>query len=236
MKNGFWLILLSVKALAFDFYPTNNLGKTIEHQYYKLSYVEKYELAEWTAHQLTIESIKGPQSRTDNFREDPKIPTGSATTSDYKGSGFDRGHLVPAGDMKLNYTSMSETFFMSNMAPQTALMNRGVWREIETKVRRWAESSKKLYIITGPILNGMDRTIGNNNVAVPLYFYKIIYDANQNKMIAFLVPNFEPNPNMEEYVVDVNYLESITQIDFFSQLADNIEEELESSSDFWQWP
>lgn len=89
-------------------------------------------------YELTPELISGTQSRTDDFRADPLVSTGSDTLADYSGSGYDRGHLCPAADMKLNQTSMSETFFLSNMSPQGAGFNRGIWSSVEDQVRKWA--------------------------------------------------------------------------------------------------
>jgi endonuclease G, mitochondrial len=84
---------------------------------------------------LTPELINGSQDRTDDFRPDPAVSTASASLNAYKGSGYDRGHLCPAADMKLNQTSMSETFFLSNMSPQVEGFNRGIWSTLEDQVR-----------------------------------------------------------------------------------------------------
>lgn len=240
MKKDFLLIvilLIAYKANAFNYLPTTKDGKVIKHKYYSLSYVEKHELAEWTAHKLTRESVNGNQRRTDDFRNDPFVSTGSATTADYKGSGYDRGHLVPAGDMKLNRVSMSQTFYMSNMAPQTASMNRGVWRRLESEIRDWTEEQPTLYIITGPVLDRIHETIGPNKVSVPNYFYKIVldYSSKSPKMIAFLVPNHGTKRWIDDFVVSVDYLEDITGIDFFPALPDHIEEDLERRSSPWKW-
>jgi endonuclease G len=90
--------------------------------------------------------------RKDNFRSDPKVKTGSAALSDYKGSGYDRGHLAPAADFKWSATAMSESFYMSNMSPQVPGFNRGIWKNIESTVRNWAVENDEIYIVTGPVL------------------------------------------------------------------------------------
>ena len=106
---------------------------------FDLGYNEKYEQASWVAYVLTREEVEsGMINRTDNFRVDTSISTGSANLADYRGSGYDRGHLAPAGDMKWNATAMSESFLMSNMSPQTPSFNRGIWRSLESRVRVWA--------------------------------------------------------------------------------------------------
>jgi endonuclease G len=110
-------------------------GEIIKHSYYTLAYSEENEQAYWVYYVLTPEEINGTQTRTDDFRPDPAVSTGSASLADYSGSGYDRGHLCPAADMKLNKTSMSETFYLSNMSPQLAGFNRGIWSTVEDQVR-----------------------------------------------------------------------------------------------------
>ena len=138
MKKIFILLSL-IPTLIFsqafiDFLPTNN-GELVHHPYYSHSYSEQYEQAEWVFYEIKKERVLGLVRRTDNFRSDEKISTNSATLSDYKGSGYDRGHLAPAGDMSFNYTAMSESFYMSNMSPQHPSFNRGIWKMLESLVR-----------------------------------------------------------------------------------------------------
>ncbi len=120
----------------------------IEHSTYILEYNEKYEHAEWVIHLLTQDRVAGSFERTDNFRPDPKVITGSASLADYKGSGYDRGHLAPAADMKWSENVMSESFFMSNMSPQKPGFNRGIWKSLESIVRTWAIENDEIYIVT----------------------------------------------------------------------------------------
>ena len=100
---------------------------------------------------MNAENINGTQSRTDDFRADMSITTGSASLADYKYSGYDRGHLCPAADMTQNKTAMSESFFLSNKSPQTAGFNREIWSVAESQVRKWVLEYGKLYVVTGPI-------------------------------------------------------------------------------------
>lgn len=135
-------------------------GEIVKHTYYSLAYSEENEQAYWAYYQLTPEFINGGQARTDDFRADPAISTGSAALSDYKSSGYDRGHLCPAADMKLNKTSMSETFYLSNMSPQVAGFNRGIWSSVEDQVRKWALEFYGLDVATGPIFKDNLGSIG----------------------------------------------------------------------------
>jgi endonuclease G len=119
----------------YNWLPTSK-GNIVEHTFYSLSYIEKYEQAEWVAYNISDEQLKKPNvKRTDWFETDPKVITGSAKHSDYKGSGYTRGHLVPAGDMAFEELAMKETFFMSNMSPQIRSFNNGIWRELEEQSR-----------------------------------------------------------------------------------------------------
>jgi endonuclease G len=155
---------------------------------------------------------------------------------DYRGSGFDLGHLCPAGDMKLNLTSMTETFYMSNISPQKPAFNRGIWKKLEKRVRNWAMSYGRIYVVTAGVLTSNKGKIGSNGVSIPKYFYKVVYDPKgQGKMIAFLLPNEKSAKPLHEFVVSVDYLESITDIDFSPALPDSIENLLESSKEVFGW-
>jgi endonuclease G len=239
MKKIFLILFLSptfLFAQSFvDFLPTCN-GDLVHYTYYSLSYSEQHEQAEWVFYEIKKERILGLVSRTDDFRIDKKISSNSANLSDYKGSGFDRGHLAPAGDMSFSTTAMSESFLLSNMSPQNASFNRGVWKKLESLVRNWGTNSS-IYVVTGPILNSCSTSIGGNNVCVPNYFYKVIYDPQNQKMISFILPNKKGNKSLNKYVCTTDSLEKITNIDFFPILENNLEERLESEihKENWSW-
>ena len=154
---------------------TSYPGQIIIRDYYALQYSEKYEQAIWVAYELTESEVMGKTSRTNNFRPDPDIITGSATLGDYKYSGYDRGHLAPAADMKMTYQSMSESFYLSNISPQTPAFNRGIWRKLESLVRDFAIQMDHILVVTGPILSfPVKGYIGESKVAVPWGYYKVI--------------------------------------------------------------
>lgn len=215
----------------------------IKHKNYTLRYEEKYEIPAWVVHTLKGEYTRGRASRGDNqFIPDKKAKNGSALSSDYSGSGYDRGHMVPAGDFKCCQDLMNETFYMSNIAPQNPDFNRGIWENIESRIRGWANRDEVLYIVTGPVLKDGLPTIGRfNDVAVPEQFYKIVlfYEPNSGKKaraIAFLLPN-QPlfGKRMNNYVVSVDEVERATGLDFFSKLPDEIEDRLEKESSWEAW-
>jgi endonuclease G len=179
--------------------------------------------------------VNGSQSRTDNFRPDPHVSSHSATLADYNASGYDRGHLCPAGDMKLNKTAMSETFYMSNMSPQAPSFNRGIWKKLEAIVRQWALDEGTIHVATAGILTGSAGHIGSNAVSIPEYYYKVVYAPEAGKMIAFILPNKKSSAPIQSYIVSADKVEQLTSIDFFPQLDDSIENKLEAQSDASQW-
>ena len=223
------LVLLLVPVVSFGqlkFLPSSN-GEVVEHTYYSLSYLEEHEQAEWVHYKLNSSMLKGEIPRKKNYTLDRKVSTGSAKTSDYTNSGFDRGHLVPAADMKMDFTSVKEAAYMSNISPQKPKFNQGVWKKLEENARDLAKKTE-LYITTGGVLSSADlKKIGKNNLSVPDQFYKIIYDAKNQKMFAYLMPNKKID-SREKYVVTVDSIETLTGIDFYHQLDDELENKLES--------
>ncbi len=211
----------------------------VTHTHYLLCYVEAHEQPSWTAYILKGEKLKeGRLRRTQDFREDPKVATQSATLSDYRRSGYDRGHLVPAGDFKWDSIGMSETFYLSNMSPQLHEFNAGIWEAIERTVRNWAKQKGLLVVYTGPVLRPNLKKIGQN-VSVPDTFYKVVYTISGKEVqaVAFLVPHRPFPENMvARFMVSVDSVEKVTGIDFFPALPDDIEEKAESRWDKSQWP
>ncbi|HIA11421.1 MAG TPA: DNA/RNA non-specific endonuclease [Flavobacteriales bacterium] len=217
--------------------PTSTTGQIIEHQYFTLSYSEKHEQAEWVAYELTKAEVAGVITRTNDFRPDPLVKTQSAQLSDYKESGYDRGHLAPAADMKMSHTAMSESFYLSNMSPQSASFNRGIWSKLEKQVRTWAVENESIYVVTGPVFADFLGEIGASGVSVPGYYYKVILDYTppEVKAIALVLPNEKGAKTLSEYVVSIDFVESLTGIDFYPQLPDDEEQKLEASKDYSKW-
>ena len=218
---------------------STNKGYIINHTYYSLSYSDANRQAEWVFYNLTPEQINGTQARTDDFRADALVKNNPVKSTDYTGSGYDRGHLCPAADMSLNLTSMSETFYMSNMTPQNPSFNRGIWSTLEDKVRSWAIEKNGVYVATGPILNNNCGAISNGTITVPCSFYKIVYkDTGADKIaVAFILNNQGSTANLKTFVCNIDQIETLTGIDFFSALPDDVENKLESSiyTSNWSW-
>ena len=217
--------------------PTTNRGYLIQHTYFILSYSETNRQAEWVAYNLTPASINGSQERTDDFRIDPKVKNNPVGSNDYSGTGYDRGHLCPAGDMKLNLTSMSESFYMSNMSPQEPSFNRGIWETLESRVRIWAIEKNGVYVVTGPILKNICGSIKNGTISVPCSYYKIIFKDNGSEKIAIalILNNQGSSSSLKSFATSIDNIESLTGIDFFSGLSDDIENKLESNINILSW-
>jgi endonuclease G len=179
----------------------------------------------------------GVINRTNNFRPDPLVLEGSAELADYKGSGYDRGHLAPASDMKISYEVMSESFLLSNITPQNPPLNRGIWLGLEERVRTWVCKDSLLYIVAGPIFTRSDPSIGPNIVTVPSFFYKIIFYniRDSYEMIGFIFPNGPGEMDLKDYIYNTDDIESLTGIDFFPSLPDTIENKIESKINFNFW-
>lgn len=224
-------------------------------QYYTLCYRESYEQAEWSAYCLRDWMLQKNVKRTNDFRPDPQIEGGSATLADYKKSGYDRGHLTPAGDMVFSREAMSETFYMSNMCPQAAAFNRGIWKDLEEQVREWVRLYGAAYVVSGPVLSKPASEypfIGQSKVAVPEFFYKAIlvpiYEDGLDQTgavaletcadviaIAFVIPNKACDGDFWRYAKSVDEAEEITGLDFFPLLEDDVENRVEAECDPRPW-
>ena len=214
------------------------------HSYsgFTICYRESFEEAEWVAYVLTREELNAVTGRTDDFREDPLISTGSASLNDYRKSGYDRGHLAPAADMEWSERSTHESFLLSNMTPQAPSFNRGMWKKLEEAVRDWAYRYGAVYVVTGPVLEKSAdsyQSIGENKVAVPEYFYKALLSQKEDGTyiaMAFIMPNTKCEGSIWDYEVTIDELEERTSIDFFYLLDDNIEDaiEMQIKDDDWK--
>lgn len=221
--------------------PAYKLGDPVfVYPGYTLKYNEKFEQPEWVAYELTKEEVYSTEAvRTNKFISDPGIPTGSATSADYEHSGYDRGHLAPAADMKFSTEAMRSCFYYSNMSPQKPAFNRGIWASLEAMVRNWAVENEAIYIVTGPILDKETYpTIGPNEVAVPEFFYKVILDYREPeiKAIGFILRNAADKQEILESACTIDHVEALTGIDFFPALPDEEENRLEAENDITLWP
>jgi DNA/RNA endonuclease G, NUC1 len=209
----------------------------IKHTGFTVSYCEKHRLPHWVSYELTRDKVKGEYPRTNKFVRDPHVKGTSAHTSDYTHSGYDRGHMAPAADMRWSMDAMTESFFLSNICPQHPELNRQSWKTLEDKVRNWAVADSAIIIVCGPIVKERCKKIGDNKVSIPDGFFKVILSpfTNPPQAIGFLFKNKESVLPVKEYAVTVDSVEVVTGLDFFHHLPDNVESIVEASINWKHW-
>ncbi|MDR0414321.1 MAG: DNA/RNA non-specific endonuclease [Prevotellaceae bacterium] len=210
----------------------------ITHIGYTVSYNSDWKTPNWVAYQLTKEEVEGIIRRSGAFLPDPEVPyENSATTYDYTNSGWDRGHMAPAGDMKWSEQAMKESFYLSNICPQNKNLNSGIWSSLEVQVRELARKNGEIYVVCGPIMSKQPQTIGTSKVAVPDAFFKVLLQSDSSSWhaIAFMFANKSGRNPLATYAMSVENIQIITDIDFFPALPDSIEQKVESEVDFTKW-
>jgi endonuclease G len=211
----------------------------VKHTFYEIGFSTKYHLPAWTFYSLTKEHLLiANLERKGSFVKDPELNSLQAKSADYSASGFDKGHMVPCEDMSFSEQAMHETFYYSNCAPQTTELNRGEWKVLEELCREWAKEYGELIVLSGPVFEMNLKTIGEDRIPIPNLFYKIIlrHKAQTYKAISFLMPNSATTLNaLPNYFCSIDSLEKLTQLDFFSDLPDNLEAEFESGKNLKEW-
>lgn len=225
----------------------------VNHPALILSYNEQHEQPNWVAHIISKEIVGKGFSRTNDFRPDPLVKTGSTEEKDfflktlnpdssysYDGFGYDRGHLAPSADFRWNKEAMSESYFYSNMSPQLPDFNRGIWAKTESFLREYvAENKHDIYVVTGGILSNdlpkVERSI--HKVSIPRKFYKVAADLEGDtpEGIAFIIPNKGSDYPVISFAVPIDSVEKITGIDFFASLPDSVQDKFEKTTDIHYW-
>lgn len=211
--------------------PTKHIG-------YITSYNHQHEQANWVAYTLSPQKLMGVVERSNKFSPDPLITPETANTHDYTKSGFDRGHLAPAADMKYSETAMRECFYLSNISPQAPKFNRGIWKKLEEKVRDWASKTNQIFIVTGPILNNhLVNKIGREHqITVPEYFFKAVVDTNKmGNGIAFVMKNQGSQLPLKTFAITIDSLERLTGRNFYFQIPQKKQEKIEKTVHFEHW-
>lgn len=218
-------------------WPSSTTGEIVRHAHFALSYNEAYEQAEWVVYVLEKLHLTNDDRERPFFIEDPKVNSKSADWRNYKGSGYDRGHLCPAGDRRFSKNAYNETFYTSNIAPQDRDFNAGIWNRLEKKIRDWARKDGPLFVVTSGVLEEGLQRIGEEDVAVPKYFYKVVAKGQGEnlKIIGFLFPNKEDTRELDEFLVPVDTLEKLTGIDFFAGLSEEQQTALEAGISTSGW-
>jgi len=225
--------------------------QVVKHAALTLGYSEKHEQAAWVQHIVIPEVEFANVSRTNDFRIDSLVTTGSSQeedyflkkiaadgTMEYDGFGYDRGHLAPSADFRWSQKALSESYFYSNMSPQKPEFNRERWAELESWIRTYViDFNEFVYVVTGPVLKDGLKQQGGNQVSIPEQFYKIVLDldGDEKKAIAFLMPNDHCAYPISGYVTSVDEIEKLTGLDFFSSLDDAEENRMEAMSTMEGW-
>ncbi len=232
--------------------PKLVLGEeVVYHSAFALVYSEVYEQAKWVAHIILPDVVKGNEGRSNDFRPDEKIKTGSAVEADYflktmrpdssivyDAFGYDRGHLAPSADFRYSKKALSESFLYSNMSPQVAKLNRGKWAELEDLIRQYAiRNNIQVYVVSGGVLKTGLKKIerGINKVSIPEHYYKVVLDLVNRRAIGFIMPNMDCEYPVMNYAISIDSVEAVTGLDFFYNLPDEVENLLESGLDINKW-
>jgi endonuclease G, mitochondrial len=214
-------------------------GQLIHHSAMSLCYSEVHEQPTWVMH-IVLPAVEfGNVSRTNDFRADDKVTTGSAEKKDYWESGYDRGHLAPSADFRWSEKAVSESFYYSNMSPQKPEFNRQSWSDLEAWVRRYVgDFQEPVFVVTGGILmdEGLQK-LGPNEVTIPKRYFKIVMDLQgaERKGLAFIMQNGVNEYPVVSYATTINEVERLTGIDFFASLPDDEEERLEAMGTVAPW-
>lgn len=211
-----------------------NEDVVVYHKHYQLSYLEQYEQSQWVAYELRDVELEKNFDRTDNFLEDYMVLTGTADDDDYKGSGYDRGHLMPAAVCTWDSIAMYESFYYSNVSPQNASFNRGVWSRLEDMERDLAVKYGKVWVVITPLFDNIIEYIGENQVAVPGAYGRafIVREGETYKGIAFILNNEKYESDFDiinNATITIDSLEARTGLDLFFNLNDAVEPDIEKT-------
>ena len=227
-----------IPALELPRTSADTPEELIPHLGYTLSYNYRHRIPNWVAWELTAAETQGTEPRASGFRPDPDVRGTQADDDDYRGSGWDRGHMAPAADMKWSRQAMRESFYLSNVCPQNQNNNRGDWKELEEKTRELAQRYGKVWIAAGPIVGKAQHgRIGQNRVTVPDMFYKVLLIRHNGKYegIGFVFKNEAGSRHLGAYARTIDEVEMLSGIDFFPALPDSIEREVEQAMNLSTW-
>lgn len=215
--------------------PATMEEQIVEYSGFTVSFNPGLRIPNYVVYELTRNETEGDVARASSFDRDTEVE-GCPEQSDYTRSGYDRGHMAPAADMKWDYDAMHESFYMTNICPQNHSLNGGGWKRLEEKIRDWAERDSALIVVTGPITEPGHKTL-KSGVAVPQKFFKAILApyAKPVRGIAFIYRNEGGQKVIERQMVSIDSVESATGLDLFYELPDDIENRIEKSSDYNEW-
>lgn len=229
LRASFILALL-LPAVLFcleleDLNPLPVSEYILERKAYVLAYDGERKQARWVYEHLMEENLeKNVDRKGMKFRADPDLPKQlQSQKADFNKSGFDRGHLCPAADANFDEKALKETFYFSNISPQTPSFNRSMWGKLEREVRDLLVQHEELHVYTGPLYLPYEENskmyvkyevIGKNHVAVPTHFFKVVLkqtDTQRVPLVAFILPNeeIEEGSELEDFLTTVAKVEQV---------------------------
>lgn len=211
----------------------------VDYTGFRVYFNPEWHIPACVIYELTIDESHGRLPRSNEWVSDHKV-NGCPEPEVYSGSGYDRGHMVPAGDLKWSEEAMAQSFTMTNVCPQNHSLNEGAWGDLEEKIREWVQHDSALIVIAGPIVLDTDtitlkpsRRKAQKGVRpiVPSAFYKIVlaHRAQPMRAIAFIYPNKPSYGKFESYTTTIEEIERLTQLNFFTCLKPDEAARLKSS-------
>ena len=205
--------------------PKGLSNQVLNYQAIRVNFNPSLRIPNCVAYELTATMVAMADApdhevrKNYNYAKDPNVKT-CPENWEYRDSGYSRGHMAPAMDMRWDKTAMKECFYMTNMCPQDTKLNNDHWRVLEEKVHRWAKRDKRILIFTVPIMGKNPKMIGKNkqNIAVPEAFFKVLYAPEQGRSIAFIYPNTSCPGGIKKYAVTVAEVERRTGLTFSSAI------------------
>lgn len=216
--------------------PTGMNDTLVRYDAFDVHFNSGRGIANCAAYEFVRNELNGTAERGNEFAQDTGVK-GCPSPEDYAGSGMDRGHLVPAGDLKWSPEAMRQSFLLTNVCPMHKALNEGGWAKLEEKVREWTMRDSALLVFTGPVVSESDSTLASGRMTVPSAYYKVIMAPCVRPMraIAFIYPNGYSGGHLREYAVSVDEVEGRTGLDFFPTLPDEEQRRLESAANLDAW-
>lgn len=213
----------------------------LQHTGFVVSYNPSKCTPSWVAWELTSEETAGPISRKDyDYIPDPMLDSRyQVEKHEYTNSGYDRGHMCPTGDMEWSTSAMNDCHYMTNICPQASKLNQIYWERLESACRRWADLYGSIYVVCGPVYNSSKRTsIGtNHSIAVPDGYFKVVLALveGEEKGIGFYYKNEDVRQTMESAALSIDQVEEMIGYDFFAELPDEVERQVETQNKLSSW-
>ncbi|MBN1950215.1 MAG: DNA/RNA non-specific endonuclease [Bacteroidales bacterium] len=242
MKNALFLALLcttlTLRGQESDLLLPSEMSReqVIHHKGFTLSYNSSYVQPSWVAYQVTKAQVDREMKVKMKFVDDPKIITRSADKKDYKDGGYLMAQFVNYLDLQQLPEAIPESFYMTNITPMKLAFYNHVWLKAEEMIRLWSADSDGLHVVCGPILaDAPFTTIGENLVSIPKRYYKVVYDAKNQKAIGFIFISSKSSGTMQSFAVSVDEVESEVGIDLFPSVEDELEKRIEAGYDPAEW-